>query len=78
MAELQKKTQAIIKQIPNINLIEDKLGIQEDDPELATLNKSIQKNFENAQKFIQEGNGKIRAKVHAMPEGARMLTETQY
>ena len=41
LAELKKKSQAVIKQIPSINLIEDKLGIQEDDPELATLSKSI-------------------------------------
>ena len=66
-------------QFPNINVLENKLDVRtDDDPELALLQKSISSNIQETLKKVSEGNKKIRDKLGEIPEGARVLTESQF
>ena len=78
LSEVQSKGQDIISQIPKINQLETLLEIQEDDAELNVVKQKINKTIKNARSQIEEGNKKIRAKVGAIPDAAKVLTEGEY
>ena len=76
--EVGKKATTIMAQFPKINELEHSLEIQDEDPELTMVQKSISSNVQGLLKQVQEGNKKIRDKLGEIPEGARVLTETQF
>ena len=76
--KIQKKADQILAQFPKINELEKTLEIQEQDAELAQIEKKIKTNVQATRKNIIEGNKEVHAKNSAIPEGARILTETQY
>ena len=75
---IQKKADTILAQFPKINELEKTLEIQEQDAELAQIEKKIKTNVQATRKNIIEGNKEVHAKNSAIPEGARILTENQY
>ena len=76
--ELEKKTKAVLTQIPKINQLEHNLEIQDDDVELAHTKNSLAKITSQTREKILTGNQQIREKVNKIPEGAKILTEKQY
>ena len=76
--DLGKKATSIMAQFPKINELEHSLEIQDEDPELTLAQKSISSNVQSLLKQVQEGNKKIRDKLGEIPEGARVLTESQF
>ena len=75
---MQKKADTILAQFPKINELEKSLEIQEQDAELAQVEKKIKTTIQATRKSIVEGNREVHAKNSAIPEGARILTENQY
>ena len=75
---LEEKGQEIIAQIPKINQLENTLEIQEEDAELDSIKKKIQKSLSSARSQIESGNKQIQQKVGAIPDAAKVLTEKQY
>ena len=76
--KIQKKADQILAQFPKINELEKTLEIQEQDAELAQIEKKIKTTVQTTRKSIVDGNKEVHAKNSAIPEGARILTETQY
>ena len=58
--------------------MEKSLEIQENDAELAQIEKKIKSTVQETKQKIAEGNKQIHDKNGAIPEGARIMTETQY
>ena len=75
---LEEKGSEIIAQIPKINQLEATLEIQEEDAELDSIKKKIQKSLSTARAQIESGNKQIQQKVGAIPDAAKVLTEKQY
>ena len=75
---LEEKKREIIAQIPKINKLETALDVQEEDPELVSIKSKIEKNVSDARSHLDEGNRQIAAKVGAIPDAAKVLTEKQY
>ena len=75
---LEEKKHEIVAQIPKINKLENALDIQEDDPELVSIKQKIEKNIGEARAQLENGNKQIAAKIGAIPDAAKVLTEKQY
>ena len=54
------------------------MDVQEEDPELVSIKSKIEKNVSDARSHLDEGNRQIAAKVGAIPDAAKVLTEKQY
>ena len=76
--KIQKKADQILAQFPKVNELEKTLEIQEQDAELAQIEKKIKTTVQTTRKSITEGNREVHEKNSAIPEGARILTESQY
>ena len=76
--KIQKKADMILAQFPKINELEKSLEIQDQDAELAQVEKKIKTTIQSTRKSIVDGNKEVHAKNSAIPEGARILTENQY
>ena len=78
VASLAEKKKEIFAQIPKINKLEAALDIQEEDPELVSIKQKIDKNIKEARAQLEDGNKQISAKIGAIPDAAKVLTEKQY
>lgn len=78
VASLDEKKNEILAQIPKINKLETDLDIQDEDPELLSIKQKIEKNINEARSQLEDGNKKIQAKIGAIPDAAKVLTEKQY
>ena len=76
--KMQKKADSILKEFPRINELEKSLDIQDNDAELAQIEKKIKSAIQSTKQKVTEGNKQIHDKNGAIPEGARIMTEQQY
>mmetsp|Transcript_4588 Transcript_4588/g.6970 ORF Transcript_4588/g.6970 Transcript_4588/m.6970 type:complete len:140 (+) Transcript_4588:259-678(+) len=78
LEQVVKRSGEIMAQIPRINELESKLEIQDEDVELRQIKNHMKKTVGKAKTELEEGNRKIKDKVGAIPEGAKILSEEQY
>ena len=75
---VNKKMIEVMSQMPKVNELEKSLEIQDEDVELTNIRSNMQKTINQAKASLEEGNKKIRDKVGAIPDAAKVLTEKQY
>ena len=76
--ELSTRSIEMLSQLPKVNQLENTLEIQEEDAELASIKKSVNADVKQSISSFMEVNKKIKEKLGAMPDAAKIVTEKDY
>ena len=76
--QLNKRSSEIMAQFSKINDLESKLEVQDEDAELKMIKSNIKKEVTQARAEFEAGNRKIKDKVGAIPDAAKVMTDKQY